>query len=73
MARDGIGNEFHEVPLSNGEQVRVTYIEQGWAGQGGLRIQIRETNGRLRQGPEIPVDQVGDVVSAVINLLRSGT
>jgi hypothetical protein len=35
-----------------------------------FRIQIRDMSGHLRQGPEVPVDQIGAVVSAVIDLLK---
>jgi hypothetical protein len=73
IQEDATGNRFTEIELPNSEKVRVTYVEEGWAGQGGVRIQIRETSGRLRQGPEIPIDQVGHVVSGVINLLKNAS
>ena len=71
IKEDGSTHKFIEVPMEN-EMVRITYIEHSWPEeQSGIRIQIREINGHLRRGPEIPVDIIGDAVSAVINLLKN--
>ncbi len=70
IQEDSSGQSYTEVPLQNGEHVRVTYIRESWAGVGGVRVQIRQVDGHLRQGPELPVDVVGSVVSAVIDLIR---
>jgi hypothetical protein len=70
MPVDSKGNPYEEIDMGNGEQVRVTYISDSWSGQGGIRVQIRDESGHLRQGPEIPVDVVADVVRSVIRLVR---
>ena len=70
MAVDGTGKPYEEIDMGNGEQVRVTYVADSWAGQGGVRIQIRDGSGHLRQGPEIPVEVVADVVRSVIRLVK---
>lgn len=70
MDTDSAGNRFDEIEIPGG-WVRVTYIEQGWANTPSVRIQIRESGGHLRQGPEIPIARIGDVVGAVIELLTS--
>jgi hypothetical protein len=66
---DGNGQKYIEVPLPNSEHVRTTLINDSWAGGPGIRVQIRQTNGQLRKGPEIPAAQVSQVVAAVIELL----
>ena len=71
MPTDGTGKPYEEIEMGNGEQVRVTFVAGSWSGQGGVRIQIRDENGHLRQGPEIPVDIVADVVRSVIRLVRA--
>lgn len=70
MATDETGRAFIEVSLPNGENVRVTLVEESWANSPGIRLQIRDASGHLRQGPEIPASAVGQVVAAVIELVR---
>ena len=67
---DKRGQKYIEVPWSETEYLRVTHVPDSWSGKGGIRIQVKQEDGHLRQGPEIPVDKVGDIVSAVINLMR---
>lgn len=70
MTEDSKGNKFEEIKMENGEKVRATFIRESWSGQGGIRVQIRDENGHLRQGPEIPVDKIAEVVKSVISLVR---
>ena len=70
IEKDSSENTYIEVDMDNGEKVRVTHITKSWPGLGGLRIQIRDESGYLRQGPEIPADKIGDVVSGIINLMK---
>lgn len=75
MDQDGIqidssGQRFVEVDMPAGK-VRVTYIEDGWAGLPSVRVQIRDETGHLRQGPEVPVTAIGGMVGAVVDLLGS--
>jgi hypothetical protein len=67
---DESGKKFIEVLLANDEKVRVTVVEESWAGVPGVRIQIRSIDGHLRQGPEIPITEIGHVVAAIIELVR---
>ena len=69
LAKDSRGNNYAEVDMGNGEQVRVTYIKESWAGKGGVRIQIRDGDGHLRQGPEFPAQISRDVVAAINDLI----
>ncbi len=69
---DSSKQSFIEIPMQNNEMVRITYIKDSWSGMGGVRLQIKESTGHLRQGPEIPVNIIGDVVSAVIKLIQLG-
>ena len=67
---DESGNSYVETNRPHDEKTRVTYVpHQEWAGQAVVRIQVRRADGHLQRGPEIPIDQVGDVVSSIINLL----
>ena len=68
MPCDSSHNLYREVPISGGH-VRVTYIESGWDGGPSVRIQIKDDNGHLRQGPEIPIISIGGVVGAVVEIL----
>jgi len=68
---DSAGNSYIEVALPNGDRLRVTLVRAGWAGTPGVRIQLRDGSGHLRQGPEVPADSVGPLVGAVVQLLSS--
>ncbi|MBC2714853.1 MAG: hypothetical protein HF978_06025 [Desulfobacteraceae bacterium] len=70
MSIDSSDQMFQEVPIPDG-QVRVTYIENGWDDSPSVRIQIRDENGHLRQGPEIPITSIAGVVGAVVNLISN--
>lgn len=69
---DSSGNEYIEIALANEEKIRVTMVPDSWTGGEGVRIQMRAVDGHLRQGPEIPASSVGDLVAAVIALIRRG-
>ena len=66
--KDSAGNRYKEKEIPSGH-VRVTYVEQGWDDTPSVRIQIREEGGHLRQGPEVPIASIGNVVGAVVELL----
>ncbi len=68
MNADKSGNAYEEVEIPGGH-VRITYIADGWAGTPSVRLQVKEDNGHLRQGPEIPVSSVGGVMGSIVNLL----
>jgi len=72
IVRDSSGQPYIDVRLRLGEHVRVTRIAAGNPGYGcpTLRIQIRDAKGHLRQGPEIPLDVLGCVIAACIDLVR---
>jgi hypothetical protein len=67
---DSSNQKYIEVPTENGEKIRVTLIENSWATGPGIRIQVRNAEGHLRQGPEIPAAAIGKVVGAVVDLVR---
>ncbi|MCK5604888.1 hypothetical protein KAR91_23560 [Candidatus Pacearchaeota archaeon] len=66
--KDSADNRYIEKSIPNGN-VRVTYVDQGWDNTPSVRLQIRESNGHLRQGPEIPIASVGELVGAIVELL----
>ena len=68
LLTDQSGNQYNEIPI-NGGNIRLTYIAKGWDDSPSLRIQIRDNRGHLRQGPEIPLKNLGDLYSGSLNLL----
>ncbi len=68
MPLDSSNQLYEEASIPHGT-VRVTYIQNGWDGTPSIRLQIREERGHLRQGPEIPIASLGDVVGAAIRLI----
>ena len=71
MSQDQKGNAYHEIEIPGGH-VRVTLIQDGWAGSPSVRIQIRDESGHLRQGPEVPLSAIGGVIGAVVELVVEG-
>ena len=68
---DRSGQSYREFPMSDDEQVRVTYIPVAeWAAGPTLRIQKRDKRGRTMFGPEIPASRVVDLVAALTELVR---
>jgi hypothetical protein len=68
---DTSGNLYIELDRPRNEKTRLTYIpHQKWADQAVFRIQIRQADGHLRSGPEIVVEQLGDLVSGAIHLFN---
>jgi hypothetical protein len=58
--------------MSNNEKIRVTLVKDSWDGDNGLRIQIREPEGHLRQGPEIPAEYVDELIRELKTLKNYG-
>lgn len=67
--RDQKGNEYEKVSLPNGT-LRLTYVPDGWPGGTTIRLQVRDDAGHLRLGPEIPINTIGPMVGAIVNLLH---
>lgn len=73
--KDSKNHPYKEITFKTKDNggVRVTSIAQGWSGSRiqAMRIQIRDGQGHLRPGPEIPLD-VLPVMIAAINALLLG-
>lgn len=67
---DSNGNSYVEINLIADQRIRVTNVPNGWTGGEVMRVQIRDENGHLRQGPDIPIENVGEVFQAVVHLAR---
>lgn len=69
---DSSGHEFVDIPAPKEEHIRATLIPACAAGYGetSIRIQIRGTDGHLRQGPEVPLSVLPGLVAATIGLIR---
>lgn len=68
IPRDGKNQKYLEHEMVNGEHIRVTLIGDSWSGENGIRIKIRQTDGHLRQGPEIPISCIGDIFKNIFQL-----
>jgi hypothetical protein len=68
---DGSGNSFIESPLTSvNEAVRISLINPGWTGGECIRINIRDKNNHIRPGAEIPIENIDEVVGAIVRLVR---
>jgi len=69
---DSAGQPYVDTPTLVDENIRATLVKADRAGYGvrSIRLQIREASGHLRQGPEVPLDCIGPLVSAMIELVR---
>lgn len=67
---DGTGKRYVDVPTLSSQHVRVTFVPGAEAGYGVdcVRVQIRDSTGHLRQGPELPVSTLGLVFEAIWDL-----
>jgi hypothetical protein len=69
VSKDETGKIYIEIPSDADDRIRLTLVEQGWPGRASIRIQVRDEKGHLRQGPEVAIDRIGDVVGAAFQLL----
>ena len=69
--QDSSGQLYIEVPSIGGEFIRATVIaEPDWASPYDcIRVQVKDANGHLRQGPEIPEPVMYALMEAVRQLL----
>jgi hypothetical protein len=67
---DGSGQEYIAIPLGNQEAVRVTRVDPGWTGSRTVRVQIQQSDNKVRPGPEIPVEALADVIAAMQQLAK---
>jgi hypothetical protein len=67
IEKDNSGQEYIEFALTSGS-LRLTRVPEAWHGGTALRVQIREEDGHLRQGPDIPVGKLGQMFSATLKL-----
>jgi len=70
IMEDGSGKKYIEVQV-NREFIRLTMVPKDQAGYGedSIRIQTKEENGHLRQGPEIPLSLLGDFAKGIFTLI----
>ena len=72
ISTDSAEQPYVDVPTLVDERIRATFVKAPKAGYkvDSIRLQIREANGHLRQGPDVPLESVGPLVSAMIELIR---
>lgn len=56
--------------MENGEKIRVTLAEKSGAKGSAVRVQVRDVEEHLRQGPEITTTEIRKVIEAMIELVR---
>lgn len=67
---DSSNQPYVEIDLASGQRIRVTHVPDGWPGGEVVRVQIRVENGHLHQGPDIPLENLGEVIQAMVELIR---
>ena len=67
---DSSNQHYVEIDMVNGERIRVTHVPDGWTGGAVVRVQIRDVSGHLRQGPDMPIENLGEVLQAMVELIR---
>lgn len=67
---DSSGQHYAEINLSSGEVVRITHVPVGSSGHENIRIQIRATSGHLRHNTDIPLENFGEVMQAMVELIK---
>ncbi len=65
--RDSSNQPHDEVAIPGGA-IRVTYIAKGWTRRPCIRVQVRDADGHLKQGPDIPAEQLGEVLGKAVEL-----
>jgi len=69
VGTDNTGKRIEEIDSDGGDKIRLTLVDPGWSGTQCVRIQVRDERGHLRQGPEIPLSQLGELISAAFRLV----
>jgi hypothetical protein len=64
VTTDGSDQPYVEFALSGGDSLRLTRRYAAARGE-VVRIQIRDDSGHLRQGPELPLAQLPDLLYAL--------
>lgn len=70
IQHDSSQQPYMEVPMGNGEFVRITYLRDVWPEEPTVRIQVRTPGKPPRQGPEFQARLVGDFVQSIMDLAR---
>jgi hypothetical protein len=71
---DGSNQPFVDFETRGGDLLRLTCVSVGgYRSEPHIRVQIQDTQKRLRQGPEIPLSLVGSVLEGIWELLAAST
>jgi hypothetical protein len=65
-------NPYREIHVGN-DRLRVTFLTTGWSGEPAIRLQVRDEAGHLRQGPEVPVRVLAELLGASFALVLEAT
>jgi hypothetical protein len=69
IQEDSASNKYVTITNKEDELVRITLVQHGWTGGPCLRLQIQTETGRLKQGPEFPIGQLGELTLAATKLI----
>ena len=73
LMTDGSGQVYFEVTVHT-HHIRLTLIPATRAGfeEASVRIQIRDEEGHVRQGPEVPLSVIAEFTKGILMLLVEG-
>lgn len=67
---DDQGNRYIEQDRPGGDKTMIAYIPNPkWTTQEVVSMRIREANGKLKFGVDVPIDDVSEFVAAIVQLL----
>jgi len=78
LKRDTAGHPFIEQEIDADNKLRLTYVPDGWAGRGAIRMQLNNVEEKgPRRGPEVPVsvffNAVLNMIQAIMKEWKGGT
>jgi hypothetical protein len=69
VSRDMSNQSYVELPGPGQDHIRITCVPAvGYRDEPHFRVSVRENEGRLRQGPEIPYSRLGEFFQGLLEL-----
>jgi hypothetical protein len=71
---DNEGNRYIEQERPGGDTTVIAYLpNRSWAKKDVVSMRIRDVSGAIKYGVEVPVEDVPELVAAIIQLLSERT
>jgi len=73
VEQDSSNQLYQEVEV-NGAHIRFTYVPSGSGFECGpcIRIRVKNPNGHLKQGPDIPISHLPSCIAAIVAVAIEG-